>query len=259
MTDSKPQLHVNVDHVATIRQARRTIEPTPLAAVKMLDAVNLNGTKVAGITTHLREDRRHIIDSDIEEIDAYLRDSSMGLTFEMAATEEIRAICLKTKAKLATLVPEKREEVTTEGGLDLISQKEYLREFIKPIQNNGTMVSFFVDPSNEQINIAKELGAEFIELHTGTYANKFIEAGASSAEEELERLKRAAIYAQSLGLRTNLGHGLSVENLPDILSIPNIQELHIGHSLIANSIYYGIEESASRFLRVIELAQVAKV
>jgi len=152
-----PTLHVNIDHVATVRQARRTVEPSPLEAVKLLE-----GTGVAGITIHLREDRRHINDNDAREVDSYLRESQMGLTFEMGATEEIRSRCLETKAKLATIVPEKREELTTEGGLDLISRKAYLKEFIKPIQANGTHISFFLDPIRNQIEAAREIGAEYI-------------------------------------------------------------------------------------------------
>lgn len=272
------ELHVNVDHVATIREARKTFESSPLAAVKILES-----TKTSGITTHLREDRRHIQDSDIYEIDEYLRESRMGLTFEMAATEEIRTICLKTAAKLATVVPEKREEVTTEGGMDVLSQLDYLKEFIKPIQAHGTKVSLFIDPINEQIDAVKKVGADFIELHTGTFANSFaddfkgkigygISFGPNSqaldyAElsdktiAEIKRLKAAAKYAQEEGLTVNLGHGLTVDNLVLLLAvhphsyeggIPGIKELHIGHSLIANSIYMGVKDSAELYLELIE-------
>lgn len=263
-----PELHVNVDHVATVRQARRTVEPNPIDAVKILD-----GTGVSGITTHLREDRRHIQDSDIYEIDEYLRNSKLGLTFEMGATDEIRAICLKTQSKLATLVPEKREEVTTEGGLDLSAQADYLREFIKPIQDNGTQISFFVDPIKEQIELAKDLGAEFVELHTGTYANVFLEeqdnktrlvgeasydleALGNKTQEEIARLQGASAYAHSIGLNVNLGHGLTTANLVPLvdqcLDFAPIQELHIGHSLIANSIFYGITEAVGEYLALID-------
>ena len=263
-----PQLHVNVDHVATIRQARRTVEPTPLDAVQMLEA-----SGVAGITIHLREDRRHINDADVREIDSYLRErNTLDLTFEMGATEEIRAVCLSTNAHLATIVPESRAELTTEGGLDLLSRKEYLSEFIKPIQANGTKISFFLDPAPEQIKLAHELGAEFVELHTGSYANLFIQHLPQIASEriafslqstiprlnphelpnivyvEYERLLNAAAYAQSLGLKTNLGHGLTLVNLAPILKIPNIAELHIGHSIIANALYYGLQKEVRRYL-----------
>jgi pyridoxine 5-phosphate synthase len=244
-----PELHINVDHIATIRQARKTIEPSPLEAVKLIAEKNL----ASGITTHLREDRRHIQDFDVYEIDAYLRESSLGFTFEMGATEEIRALCLKTRAKLATIVPENRMEITTEGGLDIASRKTYLKEFIKPIQANGTQISFFLDPDLNQISLAREIGAEFVELHTGAYANLFIKHSDSSetlsleSTEELNRLKQAVIFAQSLGLKTNLGHGLTLSNLPHILKIPNIQELHIGHSIISNSIFFGLEKVCREF------------
>lgn len=248
------ELHVNVDHVATVRQARMTVEPNPLEAVKILSK-----TPVAGITTHLREDRRHIQDSDIFEIDAFLRDSDLSLTFEMAASDEIRTICLKTAAKLATLVPEKREEVTTEGGMDLKLQRDHLKEFIKPIQANGTQISLFVDPELDQVEYAKEIGADFVELHTGTYANRFldrisgkIDGSKLKTEGELQRLKEAAQHAHKLGLQVNLGHGLTVDNLPPILDIPNVKELHIGHSIVANSVYYGLEHVVNRFLEVIK-------
>lgn len=244
-----PELHINVDHIATVREARKSTEPSPLEAVKLIADKNL----ASGITTHLREDRRHIQDHDVYEIDAYLRKSPLGFTFEMGASEEIRAICLKTNAKLATIVPENRLEITTEGGLDIYSRKEYLREFIKPIQANGTEISFFLDPDLKQIELAKEIGAEFIELHTGSYANLFLKNLDSSerlcaeTEAELNRLNEAAVFAQSINLKTNLGHGLTTKNLAAVLRISNIQELHIGHSIISNSIYFGLEKVCREF------------
>lgn len=265
------KLHVNVDHIATVRQARRTVEPSPLEAVKLLE-----GTGVAGITIHLREDRRHINDVDVREIDSYLRESQMGLTFEMGATEKIRERCLETRAKLATIVPEKRTELTTEGGLNLSRKTKYLAEFIKPIQANGTKISFFIDPEIKQIDLARKLGAEFVELHTGTYANLFIEHLPHLASEriainlqeqvpklnagdlpqlvfkEYERLRVAAIYAQSIGLKTNLGHGLTLCNLGPILSIPDISELHIGHSIIANAAYNGLRQEVIKYTELIQ-------
>ena len=252
------ELHINIDHIATIRNARKTIEPSPIEALKLLEA-----SKAMGITTHLREDRRHINDDDIKQIDSYLRESRLGFTFEMGAIEEIRSICLQTKATLATLVPEKREELTTEGGLDLLFRKSFFKEFIKPIQDNGTKISFFIDPDERQVEASKEIGADYIELHTGTYANLFIryhfqeaamgafyiggegriayEALALPVKEEVDRLLRAVNLAQSIGLKVNLGHGLTVPNLPALISqMRNIKELHIGHSVVANSVYYGL-------------------
>lgn len=271
-----PELHINIDHIATIRQARKALEPSPLEAVKILES-----TKASGITVHLREDRRHINDQDVLEIDNYLRQSikpKLGLTFEMGATHEIRAICLKTKSKLATIVPEKRQELTTEGGLDVSSQRVFLQEFIKPIQDNGIKISFFVDPVIEQLESSKVIGAEFVELHTGTYANLFAKYHSDKAtlgylpelpeaikfadlvmpvQDEILRIKVAVDYAQSIGLKTNLGHGLTVPNLTPLLEqLSSIQELHIGHSVISNAIYYGIPEITRLMLKVI--ASLAK-
>jgi pyridoxine 5-phosphate synthase len=264
-----PELHVNIDHVATLRQARRTVEPSPLEAVKLID----KETKAAGITIHLREDRRHIQDVDVYEIDSYIRNSRLGLTFEMGATEEIRQVCLTTKAKLATLVPENRQEITTEGGLNLLARKD-LKEFIKPIQDNGTKISFFINPDLDQVTAAKEFGADFVELHTGTYANLFLafaeqkgyapeqisnknfnklskEQLSPAVQTEIERLRQAALAAQKIGLKTNLGHGLTVYNLLYLLDeIPNIQELHIGHSIIANAVFMGLKESILAFGKI---------
>lgn len=268
------ELHINIDHIATLRNARKTVEPSPLAAVKLLEA-----SKASGITTHLREDRRHINDDDIREIDAYLRQSRLGFTFEMGATEEIRAVCLSTKAQLATLVPEKREELTTEGGLDVLARKEFLKEFIKPIQANGTKISMFIDADEKQIEASKEIGAEYIELHTGTYANLFIkyhsessaigpfytgaeaklnyEALTQPVKEEVDRLAKAVSYAQSLGLKTNLGHGLTVPNLPALLeNTPNIKELHVGHSIISNSVYYGLNRVIESYYSTLNTAHL---
>jgi pyridoxine 5-phosphate synthase len=263
-----PQLHINIDHIATIRQARKTIEPSLLDLVKILEY-----TKASGLTMHLREDRRHVNDDDVREIDNYLQatGSSLGLTFEMAATEEIRDICLQTKARLATLVPERRSELTTEGGLDLISQASYLKEFIKIIQANGTKVSFFVDPDLQQIETAKAIGADFIELHTGTYANLFLKYHADKIQAgllvsnsflpnielvqpvrlEYERLCKAADFANELGLNCNLGHGLTIYNLSPLLQINNIKELHIGHSIVANAVYHGFKTVVDDFCYLI--------
>lgn len=264
-----PRLHVNIDHVATLRQARRTVEPSLLEFVKILEY-----TKASGITMHLREDRRHVNDQDIFEVNQYLFSSrsKLGLTFEMGATDEIRNVCLQTKAQLATIVPEKREELTTEGGLDLLSKSKFLQEFIKPIQANGTRISFFVDPNLEQIEVAKSVGADFIELHTGTYANLFVKYHSEQitprilsdlinpinhlvepVQQELDKLYKAAEFANSIGLQVNLGHGLTIYNLPPILQIPHIQELHIGHSIVSNSLYHGAKSVVDDFCSLIRM------
>ena len=262
------QLHINIDHIATIRNARKTVEPNLIEAIKVIE-----GTKAFGITTHLREDRRHINDNDIKEIDRYLKNSRLGFTFEMGATEEIREILLKTSAKLATIVPEKREELTTEGGLNLIDQAKYLNDFVKPIYDQGINVSFFIDPIPDQIQMAAKLGSQYIELHTGTYANLFIQYHeelaaigafydenylepisygnlASPVKTEVDRIQKAIEFAQDLGLRVNLGHGLTVANLPALYSqLKDIHELHIGHSIVANSVYYGLNRVIESFAK----------
>ena len=265
---SKPKLHVNIDHVATIRQARKTIEPSLIEVIHILEY-----TRAAGITMHLREDRRHINDDDIFTANAYLQSSgsSLGLTFEMGATEEIRTICLQTKANLATIVPEKRQELTTEGGLDVVAQASYLADVIKAIQANVTEISSLVYPYLKKMEGAKAIGADFIELHTGTYANLFLKYHAEKIEHgllsdllipvvdlvepvkaEALRLEQAANFANEIGLNCNLGHGLTIYNLPPLLKIRDIRELHIGHSIIANSIYHGIKTVVDDFCLLID-------
>lgn len=269
LTSMKSDLHINIDHIATLRNARQTVEPNLIDAIKILE-----GTKAMGITTHLREDRRHINDNDIKDVDEYLKTSRLGFTFEMGATEEIRDILLSTSAKLATLVPEKREELTTEGGLDVVAQKDDLKEYCKPIFDKGIKVSLFLDADQKQIEAAKEVGAQFIEIHTGHYANLFIkyhedlaalgafydedieplqyEYLASPLKKEVERIKQAVEFAHSLKIKTNLGHGLTVPNLPALLmELEGIQELHIGHSVVANSIYYSLKEIVSLYEKAV--------
>ncbi len=253
-----PELYVNVDHIATLREARKSFEPSPLELVKLLE-----GSGVAGITTHLREDRRHIQDSDIFELNQYLLNSGMGFTFEMAATKEMRDICLRTSATMVTLVPESRSELTTEGGLDVITKAEYLQEYIKPLQERGKKVSLFIEPALDQIARAQEVGADFIEIHTGKYANLFqaYTLRPSSVEKEtmfnlvkieLEQIKQAVIYARGRGLNVNLGHGLSLDNLDEIVKIPNVMQYHIGHSLISTSLKFGFRETCIKFLEKIQ-------
>lgn len=252
-----PELYVNVDHIATLREARKGFEPNPLNLVKLLES-----STVAGITTHLREDRRHIQDKDIKELDDYLRSSRLGFTFEMAATEEIREICLNTSANMATIVPEKRTEVTTEGGLDVIRQSDYLKEFIKPLREAGKDVSLFINPALDQIMAAQELGANYVELHTGRYANLYLAYQINESQEEqarmenllkieLEQIEQSVIYARGHGLTVNLGHGLSLDNLPKIMEIKDIKQYHIGHSLISSSLIYGFTETCNKYIELI--------
>jgi pyridoxine 5-phosphate synthase len=251
------ELYVNVDHVATLREARKTFEPSPLAIVKLLE-----DTAVAGITTHLREDRRHIQDSDIYELSEYLKGSRLGFAFEMAASEDIRAIALKTSADICTIVPENRNEVTTEGGLDVIAQAEYLKEFIKPILDSGKKVSFFIEPALDQIAMAQSVGANYIEIHTGKFTNlhKYHSLRTSDVERdaaanllkiEYEHIKQAVIYARGHRLKVNMGHGLTLDNLPDIAKIDNVDQYHIGHSIISTALIHGIKNAAAEFANIL--------
>jgi pyridoxine 5-phosphate synthase len=224
------KLGVNVDHVATIRQARMTCEPDPVTAAGLAD---LGGADI--ITIHLREDRRHIQDRDLE----ILRETVFTkLNLEMTTSQEIVDIALKIKPGQITLVPEKRQEITTEGGLSVTSQKKLLTEVIKKFKDNNIYVSLFIDPDKEQIIASGEVGAQSIELHTGSYANAVNE---EQSAELLEVLKRGVMIAQDVGLRINAGHGLTYKNTGPIVEHLDIEELHIGHSIISRAIFVGIE------------------
>ena len=235
-----PILHVNVDHVATIRQARMTIEPDPVYA-----ALQAEQAGASGITIHLREDRRHIQDRDVKLIRELVQSK---LNLEMAAIDEMVKIALEIKPDIVTLVPEKRAEVTTEGGLDCISLEESLVTKIRTLKKNNIRVSLFIDPSFEQINMAKKLEADDIELHTGEYAN------AATDKEQLKeftRLKEAAEYGFKAGLQINAGHGLTYFNIKPIVALPHLKELNIGHSIIARSVYVGIPQAVREMLALI--------
>lgn len=253
------ELHINIDHIASIRKLRQGLEPCLIDTIKILEK-----TKVKGITLHLREDRRHITDADITKINDYLENSKLKFTFEMGATEEIQNLCLQTRACLATLVPERREELTTEGGLDVYAQKIYLQEFIKKFKDKNIQVSLFIDPSSKQIISAKEIGADFVEFHTGTYAHIFEKfngvMGAFYEDREIiineeiqaviRQIQEAVSLAQQVGLKVNLGHGLSIMNIQSLIrNLQDIKEIHVGYSLIANSIYYGLQNSIEMMLK----------
>lgn len=235
-----PVLHVNVDHVATIREARKTSEPDPVYA-----ALQAEQAGAAGITIHLREDRRHIQDRDLRLIRELVQTK---VNFEMAATEEMVRIAIQTDPEIVTLVPEKREEVTTEGGLDCISNASTLKTRIGDLKNAGIRVSLFIDPDTNQINMAKELGADDIELHTGEYANaRSDEQGA----KQLARLENASIHGHDIGLQINAGHGLTYFNVEPVAALPHVEELNIGHSIIARSVYVGIQQAVRDMLELI--------
>ena len=216
-------LGVNIDHIANVRQARRTVEPDP---VPMALLAELGGAD--GITVHLREDRRHIQDRDVELLRQTVRSR---LNLEMAATSEMEAIARRIKPDMVTLVPERREEVTTEGGLDVAGQLEALKALVTNLQAAGIPVSLFVDPDDIQLEACKATGARWVELHTGTYA----EASWDRQPDELARLTEATVLARSLGLRVNAGHGLTYQNVEPVAAIEGMEELNIGHCLLYTS------------------------
>lgn len=225
-------LGVNIDHVATIRQARLTSYPEPLQAALVAEQAGADG-----ITAHLREDRRHIQDRDIR----LLRDVIHArLNLEMAVTDEMVGIARDIVPHACCLVPEKREELTTEGGLDVVAHFEQVQAACDAIAESGCPVSLFIDPDNKQIDAAVKAGAPVIELHTGRYADAKDE---SEQKNELERIKAAAAYADQAGLQVNAGHGLHYHNVEDICRIPEIAELNIGHGIIAQALFSGLEKA----------------
>ena len=225
-------LGVNIDHVATLRQARRTVEPDPVAAAVLAE---LGGAD--GITTHLREDRRHIQERDIRLLRQTVR---TRLNLEMAATSEMVAIALDLKPNYVTLVPEKREEVTTEGGLDVIGNLTRLAEVVNQLQSAQIPVSLFIDPEPDQITATAKIQAQFIELHTGKYAEASQE---NSQAQELNALKQGCEQALSLGLRVNAGHGLTYWNVYPVACLPGMEELNIGHTIISRAVLVGLERA----------------
>lgn len=222
-------LGVNIDHVATLRQARRGRFPDPVAAAAIAE---LSGAD--GITVHLREDRRHIQDRDLEALSGVV---TTRINLEMAATEEMTHIALGLRPRSATLVPERREEITTEGGLDVLSREEELSRTASALKGKGILVSLFIDPDLDQVRAARDAGADAIEIHTGAYCEAF---RIGKAEEELSRIRAAASYADSLGLQVLAGHGLDVRNIVPVLDVPQIREFNIGHSIIARALFLGL-------------------
>lgn len=227
-----PSLGVNIDHVATVRQARQTYEPDPVHAAVLAE---LGGAD--GITVHLREDRRHIQDRDVRLLKQMIR---VPMNFEMAVSEEITEIALEVRPHQATLVPEKREEVTTEGGLDVIAHRDRVAACAAALQKADITVSLFIDPEIEQVNASSELGVEAVELHTGAYADA--DRGSKQAEQ-FHRVASAAKRARDLGLQLNMGHGLTYRNVRPIAQIPGVHELNIGHSIISHAVMVGLERA----------------
>lgn len=234
-------LGVNIDHIATLRNARGGIEPDVLTAARICKECG-----VASITTHLREDRRHIKDADVEAIRMLPR---TRLNLEMAMTDEMQEIALRIRPHAVCLVPEKRQELTTEGGLDVEGQLDRAIEFVKPLLAKNIEVSFFIDPDIQQINAVSKTGAPFIELHTGKYSEAY---GTLEEEKAFKDLKGAAIFAQNFGLKVNAGHGLNYQNVHRMHEIPNLVELNIGHSIIARSIFVGLEQAVKEMKALCE-------
>lgn len=234
---TKPLLGVNIDHIATLRQARGVDYPDPVQGALIAEQAGADG-----ITLHLREDRRHIQDADVYRL-AKLLTTRMNL--EMAVTDEMLAIALDVKPAWVCLVPEKRQELTTEGGLDVIGNHEKIANVINSLQQNGTKVSLFIDPNLAQIDKSIELGANAIEIHTGAYAEFWLESNQQKIHDELNRIKQSVSYAKAKNpqLLVNAGHGLTRENVAPIAQIDGIYELNIGHSIIADSVFMGLDNA----------------
>lgn len=235
----KLRLGVNIDHVATIRNARGGRHPDPLRAARVAAQAGADG-----ITAHLREDRRHIGDADIASL---VRELDLPLNLEMAATPEMLEIALRHGPHAACLVPEKRNEVTTEGGLDVIAGAQQLEPVIRRLSEGGIRISLFIDPERRQLDMAKKLGAPVVELHTGAYCDAAQEARNSPHHlRELERIVTAAQHAEELGLECHAGHGLGFETVGAVAAIPTIVELNIGHFLIGEAIFSGLDSAIKR-------------
>ncbi|MDW8002262.1 MAG: pyridoxine 5'-phosphate synthase [Deltaproteobacteria bacterium] len=238
------RLMVNIDHVATLREARRTPYPDPIYAAGIVEMAG-----ASGIIVHLREDRRHIKDRDLKILREVVRTK---LNLEMAATDEMIEIATKIKPDMVTLVPERREELTTEGGLDVKGLFPHIKSAVERIKNAGIKVSLFVDPEEEQIEASRLIGAQMIEIHTGRYADALRE------EErifELERIKKAAKKGKREGLKVHAGHGLNYDNVFEIAKIPEIEELSIGHSIIARAVFVGLDRAVRDMIKIIEVAR----
>ncbi len=236
-----PKLGVNIDHIATIRQARLSIQPDPVAAAVIVELAGADG-----ITVHLREDRRHIQDRDVFLLKETIK---TRLNLEMAAVDEMVKIACKLKPESVCLVPEKRKELTTEGGLDVCVNKKYLKKVVSFLQKKGIVVSLFIDPDLKQIKASREIKAQYVELHTGPYA----EAKEKDAQvKELKRLQQAGDLALKSGLRLNAGHGLDYKNVVPVSMMEGIEDLNIGHSIIARAVLVGLYQAVKEMKSLIE-------
>jgi pyridoxine 5-phosphate synthase len=246
-TPNKLRLGVNIDHVATVRNARGSAYPDPVRAALVAEQAGADG-----ITAHLREDRRHISDSDIERLMDAL---TLPLNFEMAATAEMQAIALRHKPHAVCLVPEKREERTTEGGLEVRREENKLAHFIAPLREAGCRVSIFIAADRAQIEAANRIGAEVVELHTGAYCDFFAEGKFAQSDAELKRLREMAAFAHSLGLEVHAGHGLTYDTVKPVAAFPEVIELNIGHFLIGESIFLGLEPAILQMRSLMDQAR----
>ena len=233
-------LGVNIDHIATLRNARGGVDPNLIEAALVCEKAGADG-----ITVHLREDRRHTKDNDVYELKKILK---TRLNLEMALTDEMQKIALDVLPECCCLVPEKRQEVTTEGGLDVASRVDFVTNFVKPLVEAGIVVSLFIDADKEQIEAAAKTGAQFIELHTGKYAEAF---GTDDEQKELQSLKDGAELAEKLGLKVNAGHGLTYENVFAMKEIPQLIELNIGHNIVAKAVFDGLESAVKEMKSLI--------
>jgi pyridoxine 5-phosphate synthase len=244
------RLGVNIDHVATIRNARGVAYPDPMrAAIIALEA------GADGVTAHLREDRRHISDGDIERLSSMLRERGRPLNLEMAVTSEMLDIALKHRPPAVCLVPERREERTTEGGLDVAHGHNWIAPFVEKLRENGSRVSLFVGADPLQIEAASRTGAEVVELHTGAFCDALRDGDAKQASAILAALRAGATQAASLGLEVHAGHGIDYETVAPIAAIPEVAELNIGHFLVGEAIFVGLEEAVSEMRRRIDAAR----
>ena len=246
---ARQRLGVNIDHVATVRNARGSSYPDPLRAALAAERAGADG-----ITAHLREDRRHIAD---EDIDALMSELELPLNLELAATDEMQAIALRHRPHAVCIVPERREEITTEAGLDAVGQRDRIAEFIRPLSDAGSRVSLFVGSDPAQIRCAAEIGAAVVELHTGTYCDAHYEGRLADRDGELERLAAAASLAASLGLEVHAGHGLTYDTVKPVAALPEVIELNIGHFLIGEAIFMGLAEAISRMRQLMDEARPA--
>ena len=247
MTSDRLRLGLNIDHVATVRNARGGDTPDPLRAAMLAEKAGADG-----ITAHLREDRRHISDADIDRLMAVL---SVPLNFEMAATDEMQAIALRHKPHAVCIVPEKREERTTEGGLEVAREENRLAHFIAPLRDAGCRVSIFIAADRRQIEAAHRIGAQVIELHSGAYCDAHHEDRMEDRDRELHDLREMSAFAHSLGLEVHVGHGLTYDTVQPVAAFPEVRELNIGHFIIGEAIFRGLQPAIVEMRRLMDAAR----